>query len=159
MVELRVQYIRDEQPNPSTIQKGIYSVLERGADAGLLRVAEKEGKVVGWAMVFMEVSEWRAGLVWYLKSITADPKNCDLQEIVDALYFSVHSEMKESPTSNGLRVYTHSASHDSPIKQNAPPAVATPVGESLRNKGPLEVEHYYMMSDVKPEFKKYSNSL
>jgi hypothetical protein len=161
MVHLRLRYLKREdggEPSPVTIKRGISTVLERGSDAGLLWVALVGPEIVGWAMVFMEVSEWRAGLVWYLKNITVDPSSENNQEVADALHHAAQSAMKSSPTSNGLRVYTHTAAHESPIQQKPPKVISTPLKDSVRQVGPFEVEHYYLMSAVKPEYKEFAHS-
>lgn len=162
MVKVRVSYLNGTQyVNEEILARGLRDVLSRGADIGSLYVAtppDCDSEIVGYAMVFMEVSEWRAGMVWYLKNVTVNPNVEEKQRVVDAIHEAVSESMKHSPTATGLRIYTHAYLDNFPTKQLPPPSLPSAVSESLAGGGPYEVEHYYMMSTFKEEFAKFAHS-
>ena len=57
-----------KQLDPATIERGVRRAL---SEPGLCRyfVAEQDGRIVGQAMITIELTDWRDGVLWWLQSV------------------------------------------------------------------------------------------
>jgi GNAT superfamily N-acetyltransferase len=83
----------------------------RGAQLGLRRpeicryfLAEREGQVLGQAMITFEWSDWRAGMFWWLQSVYVHP---DFRRggVFARLFEHIQKLCRNSPDTCGLRLY------------------------------------------------------
>jgi GNAT superfamily N-acetyltransferase len=88
---------------PETIERGVRRAL---AEAGLCRyfVAEQTGRIVGQAMITLELTDWRDGVLWWLQSVyVIEP--CRGQGVFKALFRHIQALAQADPDVRGLRLY------------------------------------------------------
>jgi GNAT superfamily N-acetyltransferase len=83
--------------------RGVAAVLQ---DSGLGRyfVAERDGEVVGSALITYEWSDWRNGQVWWIQSVYVLPA-ARKQGAYAGLYAHIQNLAKERPDVRGIRLY------------------------------------------------------
>lgn len=89
--------------DPATIERGVRRAL---AQPELCRywVAEQETTIVGQAMVTLELTDWRDGVLWWLQSVfVAEPHRG--QGVFRALFEHIAAAAKADPDVRGLRLY------------------------------------------------------
>ena len=89
--------------NRSVCLRGVAAVLQ-DASLGRYFVAEKEGSVVGSALITYEWSDWRAGHVWWIQSVYVLPV-ARRQGAYAGLYAHIQSLAKEREDVRGIRLY------------------------------------------------------
>jgi GNAT superfamily N-acetyltransferase len=88
---------------PQTIERGVRRAL---ATPALCRyfIAEHEGAIVGQAMITLELTDWRDGVLWWLQSVyVAEPWRG--QGVFKALFQHIQSLAEADPDVRGLRLY------------------------------------------------------
>ena len=86
-----------------TITHGVRRALSQ---PGLCRywVAESDGQIVGQAMITLELTDWRDGVLWWLQSVyVAEPHRG--QGVFRALFEHIAAAAKADPEVRGLRLY------------------------------------------------------
>jgi GNAT superfamily N-acetyltransferase len=89
--------------DPQTIERGVRRAL---AEPGLCRyfVAEQGGEIGGQAMITLELTDWRDGVLWWLQSVyVAQPHRG--QGVFKALFQHIQALAEADPDVRGLRLY------------------------------------------------------
>jgi GNAT superfamily N-acetyltransferase len=89
--------------DPETIERGVRRAL---AAPGLCRyfVAEQGGQIVGQAMITIELTDWRDGVLWWFQSVyVAEPHRG--QGVFKALFEHVRALAESDGEVRGLRLY------------------------------------------------------
>jgi ribosomal protein S18 acetylase RimI-like enzyme len=104
----------DKQLDAPRLRRGVAKAL---ADRSLCRyfLAERDGRVVGQAMITYEWSDWRDGLFWWFQSVYVDAA-CRRQGVFRALFRHAEQLAKATPGVCGLRLY---------VERNNRPAMET----------------------------------
>lgn len=89
----------------------------RGVKRGLARpgicryfVAEKDGEVIGQAMITYEWSDWRNGEMWWLQSVYVHPDH-RRQGVFRKLFEHIRALAENHPEVRGLRLYVEEDNH------------------------------------------------
>lgn len=86
-----------------TVLRGVRSVFESD-QRGFYLLAERDGRVVGQAMVTFEWSDWRSGNFWWFQSVYVIPE-MRRAGVFRALYESVLKRARGAANVCGLRLY------------------------------------------------------
>ena len=92
-----------KQLNPSTIRRGIRTVME-DSDYGFYVVAEEDGQVVGCLMITYEWSDWRSGRFWWIQSLYVRPA-FRRRGVFKRLHDFVKAQALGRPEVCGIRLY------------------------------------------------------
>lgn len=89
--------------DPPTIERGVRRAL---AEHALCRyfVAELSGQIVGQAMITLELTDWRDGVLWWLQSVYV-VQAFRGQGVFKALFQHIQSLAEADPDVRGLRLY------------------------------------------------------
>lgn len=88
---------------PATIERGVRRALA-APDLCRYFVAEQGGQIVGQAMITIELTDWRDGLLWWLQSVyVAGPHRG--QGVFKALFQHIRSLAEADGQVRGLRLY------------------------------------------------------
>jgi GNAT superfamily N-acetyltransferase len=89
--------------DPTTIERGVRRAL---AEPALCRyfVAEQGGQIVGQAMITLELTDWRDGVLWWLQSVYV-VESCRGQGVFKAIFRHIQSLAQADPDVRGLRLY------------------------------------------------------
>jgi GNAT superfamily N-acetyltransferase len=89
--------------DPATIERGVRRALEA---PGLCRyfVAEQNGQIVGQAMITLELTDWRDGVLWWLQSVYVADEHRG-QGVFKALFQHIRSLAEADAEVRGLRLY------------------------------------------------------
>ena len=98
-----------KQLNPSTIRRGIRTVLE-DSDYGFYLVAEDDSQVVGCLMITYEWSDWRSGRFWWIQSLYVRPA-FRRRGIFKRLHDFVKAQARQRPEVCGIRLYVEQSNH------------------------------------------------
>jgi GNAT superfamily N-acetyltransferase len=82
---------------------GVAAVFKDAA-RGRFFVGEKDGAVVGSAMITYEWSDWRNGVVWWIQSVYVVPE-FRRQGVYAGLYAHIQSLARETSEVRGIRLY------------------------------------------------------
>jgi GNAT superfamily N-acetyltransferase len=92
-----------KQLDPQTIERGVRRAL---GEPALCRyfVAERAGEIVGQAMITLELTDWRDGVLWWLQSVyvAADSRG---QGVFQSLFRHIRALAEADPDVRGLRLY------------------------------------------------------
>jgi GNAT superfamily N-acetyltransferase len=89
--------------DPEVITRGVRRALSQ---PGLCRywVAECDDQIVGQAMITLELTDWRDGVLWWLQSVyVAEPHRG--RGVFRALFDHIAAAAKADPEVRGLRLY------------------------------------------------------
>ncbi len=89
--------------DPPTIERGVSRAL---ASPALCRyfVAEQGGQIVGQAMITLELTDWRDGVLWWLQSVYVLESHRG-QGVFKALFHHIQGLAEADPEVRGLRLY------------------------------------------------------
>jgi GNAT superfamily N-acetyltransferase len=86
-------------------------ILRRGVERALSRpdlcryfVAERAGQIVGQAMITLELTDWRDGVLWWLQSVYVRAANRS-QGVFSAIFHHIRSQAQADRDVRGLRLY------------------------------------------------------
>lgn len=86
-----------------TIERGVRRALSQPALCRYF-VAEQAGQIVGQAMITIELTDWRDGVLWWLQSVyVAEPSRGN--GVFRALFDHIHRLAETDPDVRGLRLY------------------------------------------------------
>lgn len=92
-------------------------VVRRGVDHVLTRphiaryfVAERDGRIVGQAMITCEWSDWRAAFFWWIQSVYVPPE-ARRQGVFKAVLRHIQNTARSAPDVCGLRLYVENQNH------------------------------------------------
>ena len=144
-------HIRDAQPEDAALiadfnsrlaweseGKRLYrQVIKRGVQVALEKpelcryfLAEINGQVVGQTMITYELTDWRAGVLWWIQSVyVAEPFR--RRGVFRALFEHIHDLARSTPDVRGLRLY---------VEQHNAKALATYRGLGMTPTGHLLYE-------------------
>ena len=86
---------------------GVAAVFKDAA-RGQFFVGERDGAVVGSAMITYEWSDWRNGVVWWIQSVYVVPR-ARRHGVFRRLYSHIEQLARDSKVACGLRLYVESA--------------------------------------------------
>jgi GNAT superfamily N-acetyltransferase len=92
-----------KQLDPETIERGVRRALR---ESGLCRyfVAERNGQIVGQAMITIELTDWRDGVLWWLQSVyVAEPHRG--AGVFRSLFRHIQALAEADGDVRGLRLY------------------------------------------------------
>jgi GNAT superfamily N-acetyltransferase len=93
----------DRRLDLAVVRRGVEAIL-RDPARGIYYVAERQGAVVGQALITYEWSDWRNGNFWWLQSVFVQ-NEFRAQGIFKALYSHVAAEAAAQKDVCGLRLY------------------------------------------------------
>jgi GNAT superfamily N-acetyltransferase len=89
--------------DPDTINRGVRLALER-PELCRYFLAEIEDQVVGQTMITYELTDWRAGILWWIQSVYVVAEFRQ-RGVFRALFQHIHELAKSMPDVRGLRLY------------------------------------------------------
>ena len=95
--------------DPDTVAAGVLAALS-DASRGLYFIAEKDGSVVGQAMITFEWSDWRNGWMWWIQSVYVKAE-ARRQGVFKALYQHIVEAAKAAADVAGIRLYVEEENH------------------------------------------------
>ncbi len=93
----------------ATLTAGVRAVLT-DASRGMYFIAEREGRVVGQAMVTFEWSDWRNAWMWWVQSVYV-PVEARRQGIYRAIYQHIVEAARSAGDVAGIRLYVMDENH------------------------------------------------
>lgn len=91
----------------ATLQRGIARALTE-PDLCRYFLAERDGRVVGQAMITYELTDWRDGVMWWLQSVYVEPPS-RRQGVFRALFEHISALARTRSDVRGLRLYVERA--------------------------------------------------
>jgi len=89
--------------DPEVVASGVRAVFE-APSLGQYHVGERNGRVVGSALVTYEWSDWRNGVVWWLQSVFVIPE-VRRQRVFSGLYSYITNLAQADAQVRGIRLY------------------------------------------------------
>ena len=95
--------------DPATVASGVRAALA-DASRGVYYLAEKDGAVVGQAMITFEWSDWRNGWMWWIQSVYVKAE-ARRQGVFKALYQHIVGAATAAGDVSGIRLYVEQENH------------------------------------------------
>ena len=89
--------------DPDVIARGVSYALQK-PELCRYFLAEIEGQVVGQTMITYELTDWRAGILWWIQSVYVVPE-FRRGGVFRALFEHIHALAKRTDDVRGLRLY------------------------------------------------------
>jgi ribosomal protein S18 acetylase RimI-like enzyme len=89
--------------DPDVIGRGVRLALEK-PELCRYFLAEVDGQIAGQTMITYELTDWRAGVLWWIQSVYVVAEFRQ-RGVFRALFRHVHELAKSTPDVRGLRLY------------------------------------------------------
>lgn len=115
--------------DPEVIMRGVRFALEKPEMCRYF-LAEIDGQAVGQTMITYELTDWRAGVLWWIQSVyVVEPFR--RRGVFRALFEHIHELARNTPDVRGLRLY---------VEEHNAKALATYRGVGMTATGHLLYE-------------------